>query len=165
MFKRSIVFMFVILAGFLFLVALPTNTVQAGPASPVTFTLTQPDGTTFTAIQWGDETVNGYETLDGYAIAQQAGSGTWYYLTVASDGALAPAYSDSSLMVVGQADPTGLKETPASNRSCPGRSSACARYGHGSRFTARHWRTQGGRFAGRLSGSRWQDGSQPSGMI
>ena len=110
MFKRSIVFMFVILAGFLFLMALPTGTVQAGPASPVTFTLTQPDGTTFTAIQWGDETVNGYETLDGYVIAQQADSGTWYYLTVAANGALAPAYSDSVLMVVGQADPTGLKK-------------------------------------------------------
>jgi hypothetical protein len=110
MFKRNIVFMFVILAGFLFLMALPTGTVQAGPASPVTFTLTQPDGTTFTAIQWGDETVNGYETLDGYAIAQQAGSDSWYYLTVASNGGLAPAYSDSSLMVVGQADPAGLKK-------------------------------------------------------
>ena len=51
--------MFVILAGFLFLVALPRSTVQASPASPVTFTLTQPDGTTFTAVQWGDETLNG----------------------------------------------------------------------------------------------------------
>ncbi len=110
MFKRSFVFMFVILAGFLFLVGLPEGTVHAGPASPVPFTLTQPDGTTFTAVLWGDETSNGYETRDGYSIAKQAGSGIWYYLTVASDGSLAPAYLDSDLMVVGVDAPTGLKK-------------------------------------------------------
>jgi M6 family metalloprotease-like protein len=108
--KRSLIIMFVILAGFLFLVALPGDIVQASPASPVTFTLTQPDGTSFTAIKWGDETMNGYETLDGYAIAQDMTSGGWYYLTASPDGTLTPATMDSVQMLVGRDDPTGLKK-------------------------------------------------------
>ena len=36
--------------------------VSAAPAAPTEFELTQPDGSTFTARQWGDEWQNGYET-------------------------------------------------------------------------------------------------------
>jgi M6 family metalloprotease-like protein len=110
MFKRSFIIMFVILAGFLFLFALPGGNVQASPASPVTFTLTQPDGTNFKATQWGDEFQNGFETLQGYSIAQLPDSGIWYYLTIAPDGTLAPAYENAALMIVGRDDPAGLKK-------------------------------------------------------
>jgi M6 family metalloprotease-like protein len=110
MFKRSFIIMFVILAGFLFLFALPGGSVQASPASPVTFTLIQPDGTNFKATQWGDEFQNGFETLQGYSIAQQPDSGIWYYLTAAPDGTLAPAYENAALMIVERDDPAGLKK-------------------------------------------------------
>ncbi len=110
MFKRSVLIVFVILAGFLFLAALPGSDVQASPASPVPFTVTQPDGTTFTAIQWGDEYLNGLETVDGYSIAQIAATGYWYYLTATLEGNLAPAQSTYGLMIVGRDSPAGLKK-------------------------------------------------------
>jgi M6 family metalloprotease-like protein len=110
MFKRSILFIFVILAGFLFLAALPGSAVQASPASPVPFTVTQPDGTTFTAIQWGDEYANGLETVDGYSIAQITATGYWYYLTATQAGDLVPAQSTYGIMIVGRDSPAGLKK-------------------------------------------------------
>jgi immune inhibitor A len=110
MFKRNLVFVFVFLAGFLFLAALPTGQAHASPAAPTTFTITQPDGTTFTAVLWGDETENGYETLEGYTIAQDSKSGSWYYLTNKPDGTLAPAYLDDNMMIVGLDSPAGLKK-------------------------------------------------------
>ena len=63
--------------------------VQAAPAAPIEFPLTQPDGATFAARQWGDETLNGFETLDGYTILRET-DGTWVYAALEND-VLVPA--------------------------------------------------------------------------
>ena len=52
--------------------------VSAAPAAPITHTLLQPDGSNFSALQWGDEWSNGFETMDGYTIIQDE-SGWWVY--------------------------------------------------------------------------------------
>lgn len=110
MFKRKLSQIIIIIAGFLFLTALPNMIVQASPASPNSFVVIQPDGTTFTAVQWGDEYQHGLETVEGYSIAQENSSGYWYYLSVGLDGTLAPAMQNSTLMIVGQDSPKGLKK-------------------------------------------------------
>ncbi len=74
--------------------------VQASPAAPVEITLTQPDGTHFTAFQWGDEWNNGYETASGYSILQTA-DGWWSYARAQADGRLAPAHSNGRTLRVG----------------------------------------------------------------
>ena len=48
---------------------------QASPAAPGEFTLTQPDGSTFQAHQWGDEWNHGTETVEGYSILKDPGNG------------------------------------------------------------------------------------------
>jgi M6 family metalloprotease-like protein len=110
MFKRRIVILFFFLMSILFLAALPGGAVEASPASPVPFVVTQPDGTSFMAVQWGDERVNGLETVEGYAIAQIPSTGFWYYLTANPDGTLAAAQSSHGLMIVGSDSPAGLKK-------------------------------------------------------
>lgn len=50
--------------------------VQAGPANPRPFTLTQPDGTTFIARLTGDEFAHVLKTMDGAAIIQDEDG--WY---------------------------------------------------------------------------------------
>lgn len=51
----------------------------AVPASPEVHVLAQPDGTTFTAIQWGDENGHGWETEDGYTIVFEKNMNAWTY--------------------------------------------------------------------------------------
>jgi M6 family metalloprotease-like protein len=108
--KRKYLIGFLIVAAFLLLFALPSLTVYASPASPDPFIVTQPDGTTFSAIQWGDENQNGLETEDGYSITQDSDSGYWVYLVAAPDGSLSPAMLDTGLMIVGRDSPDGLKK-------------------------------------------------------
>ena len=55
-----------------------TTGLMGTPAAPVEVLLTQPDGTTVPAVSWGDEAVNGYETVDGYTVVQTPGD-TWVY--------------------------------------------------------------------------------------
>jgi len=81
--------------------------VSAAPAAPVELTLTQPDGSMFIARQWGDEWVNGYETLDGYTILQQE-DGWWVYAETAADGGLAPVPAGEGNLRVGSILPEGL---------------------------------------------------------
>lgn len=63
---------------------------HAVPAAPGTHTLTQPDGTTIQAQQWGDEWNHGWETLDRYTIVKDD-SGAWVYAERAADGSLEPS--------------------------------------------------------------------------
>ncbi len=77
---------------------------QAAPAAPVDIPMTQPDGTPFTARQWGDEWLHGYETVDGYTILQ-AEDGAWVYAARGADGALVPVLQDGQRLLVGQAAP------------------------------------------------------------
>ncbi len=65
-------------------------TALAGPALPEPLPLTQPDGTTIDAMPFGDEWDNGYETLDGFTLAQD-GSGVWSYAVAGADGKLLPS--------------------------------------------------------------------------
>lgn len=48
-------------------------------AFPGIHTLRQPDGLEFKAKLWGDEWVNGWETLEGYTILKDEESGKWVY--------------------------------------------------------------------------------------
>jgi M6 family metalloprotease-like protein len=81
---------------------------QAAPANPVPFTITQPDGTTFSARQWGDEWNNGFETVDGYTIVQDATTGYWVYAAGEVSTSLSPALVDSHMLIVGKDQPVGL---------------------------------------------------------
>lgn len=84
--------------------------VSAAPAAPVDLTLTQPDGTTFTARQWGDEWQNGFETEAGYTILQDS-DGWWVYATVAPDGALSSTAAEGAgRLLVGVDSPEGLPQ-------------------------------------------------------
>jgi M6 family metalloprotease-like protein len=58
------------------------------PAPPDEHTLTQPDGTSFNATQWGAEYNHGWETTKGYTIVQDD-NGWWRYATV-KDGRITP---------------------------------------------------------------------------
>ncbi len=68
----------------------------AVPASPEIVVLTQPDGTSFDARQWGDELSNGWETRDGVTVVRDAATGRWSYAVHADDGSLT-----ASALVVG----------------------------------------------------------------
>ncbi|MBN2258664.1 MAG: M6 family metalloprotease domain-containing protein [Anaerolineaceae bacterium] len=85
-----------------------TARVEASPAAPVAFELTQPDGSTvFTAHQWGDEWNHGIETIAGYSILQ-APDGWWVYAGQAPDGTLAPVLQAGTPLKVGVDSPAGL---------------------------------------------------------
>lgn len=88
-------FIVVTLVGFLF----PNKKGYAIPAAPFIHTLTQSDGTSFKARQWGDESSHGWETEDGYTIVFDEGMNYWTYATHDTNGELV-----SSLKVVGKED-------------------------------------------------------------
>lgn len=52
---------------------------DAVPAAPFIHTLTQKDGATFNAKQWGDESYHGWETEDGYTIVFDKSLNSWTY--------------------------------------------------------------------------------------
>ena len=81
--------------------------VQAAPPAPTGIPLTQPDGTTITARQWGDEWQHGLETLDGYTIIPDA-NGTWVYALVDAGGDLAPLKEGGKMLVAGRDAPVNL---------------------------------------------------------
>ncbi|HEV8615425.1 MAG TPA: M6 family metalloprotease domain-containing protein [Methylomirabilota bacterium] len=62
----------------------------AAPANDNPFVLHQPDGTPFGARLYGDEWVNGAETVDGYTIVKDEVSGYWTYADTTPTGGLAP---------------------------------------------------------------------------
>ena len=62
-----------------FIILTLPGTVQAVPAAPIVHTLTQPDGSTFKARQWGDENLHGWETEDGYSIVFDDSLKCWTY--------------------------------------------------------------------------------------
>ena len=63
----------------------------AVPASPDVHILTQPDGTSFEAILWGDERLHGLETSEGYTIVLSESTGFWEYARVSLSGELEPS--------------------------------------------------------------------------
>ena len=79
---------------------------HAVSAFPGVRELTQPDGTTFRAAQWGDERMHGWETADGYAIVRDEASGFWFYAVHAEDGSLVSSGSRVSI----DPRPEGIKK-------------------------------------------------------
>jgi M6 family metalloprotease-like protein len=89
------------------LALLTIQSTQAAPASPDAFILTQPDGSSFTARQWGDEWNHGSETLDGYSILKMS-DGWWVYAELMPDGQLGPALNVAEPRRVGIDPPDDL---------------------------------------------------------
>jgi M6 family metalloprotease-like protein len=89
------------------LAMLSVSIARAGPVAGAEFPLTQPDGTTFMAQQWGDEWNNGVEDSAGYSI-ELLPDGWWVYSTLQSDGTLAPALAGGEPLRVGIDAPAGL---------------------------------------------------------
>lgn len=71
-------------------------------ADPGIFTLTQPDGTTFSARQFGDEWQHRVETTEGYTIIPNQ-QGYWTYAVQDAAGRLIP-----SAMIVGAVPPVRM---------------------------------------------------------
>jgi|GEM_PF-3467746 len=67
------------------------------PASPDIHILSQPDGTTFKARQWGDEDLHGWETEEGYTIVFDRELNSWVYAVHGPHGDLV-----SSKAIVGK---------------------------------------------------------------
>jgi M6 family metalloprotease-like protein len=82
--------------------------VWAAPAAPLVFELTQPDGTSFWAQQWGDEWSNGLETVEGYTIVLDEQTGYWVYAALDEAGQLSTMQADGRVLVVGKDAPDGL---------------------------------------------------------
>ncbi len=93
--RRVALFVWVLLAF--------ASIVHAAPAPDATFVLRQPDGTSFEAQLFGDEWMNGTETVDGYTIVQDAASGYWTYANATSAGALV-----ATVYVVGRDRPSAI---------------------------------------------------------
>jgi M6 family metalloprotease-like protein len=100
-------------------VLLGTGPGLASPVAPSITTLTQPDGTSFLATDWGDERSYGVETLDGYTIILDTATGFWKYAARDPSGELV-----ASDRVVGRQDPEGLlrhlRPAPAAPALSPG---------------------------------------------
>jgi len=86
-----------------------TELVSAMPASPDEFLINQPDGSSFMARQWGDEWLNGFETVEGFTIIE-SNDGWWIYATTTDDqlGLQASQAADGHTMRVGLDSPEGL---------------------------------------------------------
>src|SRR5205809_1049337 len=64
---------------------------KAARANPKPFVLEQPDGTRFRARLFGDEWVNGTETLDGHTIIKDKATRYWKYAAKVPHGELFPS--------------------------------------------------------------------------
>jgi M6 family metalloprotease-like protein len=82
--------------------------VYAAPAAPYEVTLSQPDGSEFKAITWGDEWQNGMETAEGYTILRDPRTDQWVYVQPTPNIRQAPQTGSRPNLVVGQDDPKGL---------------------------------------------------------
>ncbi|MBI5639919.1 MAG: hypothetical protein HZA17_05790 [Nitrospirae bacterium] len=83
----------------------------AGPASGIVFEVTQPDGTTFMAMGFGDEWCNGVSTEEGYGIIQDITTGWWYYAVPDEmKGAIMSGYPVGKIVPADYSIPMGLRE-------------------------------------------------------
>jgi len=115
--KRNVVIILGLLLG-LALAGLWMSPVMAAPAAPIVHELTQPDGSTFVARQWGDEWSNGYETLAGYTILQNL-DGWWVYAEQAPDESLQLMHTDEGDLIVGRSVPENIPLRLRPPRSVP----------------------------------------------
>jgi len=101
---RSTIVFLVILVGVC--IAL-SGSGAAAPAAPTDHTLSQPNGTSFTATQWGTEDNHGWQTTDGYTIVQGS-DGWWWYATVDA-GALVPTDRKVGIDTPPESVPKGVR--------------------------------------------------------
>ncbi|MBI5408522.1 MAG: M6 family metalloprotease domain-containing protein [Nitrospirae bacterium] len=83
--KRNNVCLSILMAVSIIVFAFPL-TGHAVPAAPGIYTLNQPDGSTFRARQWGDESLHGWETEDGYTVEFDEGINCWTFMTIETGG-------------------------------------------------------------------------------
>jgi M6 family metalloprotease-like protein len=76
--KKEQVYLHILLLTSLVIFSLPRKCL-AVPAAPIVHTLTQSDGSTFQARQWGDEYLHGWETTEGYTVVFDQGLQCWTY--------------------------------------------------------------------------------------
>jgi M6 family metalloprotease-like protein len=100
-------FVFGMTALFTLFIVLPI-TAHASPPNPSVIILVQPDGSTFEARIWGDEWLNGMETLEGYTIVRDPGTRFWVYAVRGPSGELVPADDTDRKLVVGRDSPAQL---------------------------------------------------------
>jgi M6 family metalloprotease-like protein len=91
----------------LFLILFVTN-VSAAPAVPIVVTLTQPNGIKFDAVAWGDEWLNGMETVEGYTIILNELTDTWVYAEPSTDKDLSTQTRGQTQLIVGVDNPADL---------------------------------------------------------
>ena len=77
-----------------------STSIEANPAANVVSEFQQPDGTPLMLHLWGDESANGFETLDGFTVIKNISTGYWEYAILDEFGNLAP-----SGVVVGKGEP------------------------------------------------------------
>jgi M6 family metalloprotease-like protein len=112
---------FLIITGLLFslITALGiVSSASAAPAAPVDLILVQPDGSTFTARQWGDEWLSGFETLTSHTIIQDEND-WWVYADLSPDGSLIPYVAEGQTFQVGFAEPVSLAMNLRPQQSIP----------------------------------------------
>lgn len=80
----------VMLATMILTIGFAASVALAVPAAPMVRTLSNPDGTTIQARQWGDEWYHGWETLDGYTIVKDE-LGFWCYAEPDVERGLVPS--------------------------------------------------------------------------
>ncbi|MFC1777576.1 M6 family metalloprotease domain-containing protein [Pseudomonadota bacterium] len=103
----------------LILLMLLSANLYAVPAAPLRLKVTQPDGTTFTAIPRGDEYANWIETSDGHTVIRV--DETWFYAEKDDAGALRATTNRVGSLSASelQAMPRKLSPTPDSKHSEP----------------------------------------------
>jgi M6 family metalloprotease-like protein len=74
----------------LLVLLLCSTTLFAAPAKRTPTVVTQPDGTAFNVVGYGDERYNFAETPDGYVVVQGADR-YWYYATLSAEGRFTPS--------------------------------------------------------------------------
>ncbi|MCD7952898.1 MAG: hypothetical protein LUG14_08265 [Synergistaceae bacterium] len=74
-----------------FIISITAAAAFAGPALQRDFTLTQPDGESFSAVKRGDEFMNWYETAEGYAVLKDGVRWYWVFALRAAAGLIAPS--------------------------------------------------------------------------
>ena len=80
--------LFLLFPLLLLLLCFDLGQASAVPAYEKSIQLSQPEGTTFQAHQWGDEWNHGWETIDDYTIIQDDTTKEWFYAELDSQGNL-----------------------------------------------------------------------------
>ncbi|NIM96324.1 MAG: M6 family metalloprotease domain-containing protein [Anaerolineales bacterium] len=78
-FRKFLIVAFVFLITSMIYLFINVPIAEANPASPIVTMVEQPDGTMLRLRLWGDEFVNGWETLPGFTVLQNPTTGYWEY--------------------------------------------------------------------------------------